>query len=539
MLQFVNNLRWNDRISFLNRIPVFMTLICAFIIIGALFFAPARAQDQCGVVTTMSFPVDRSVFHIAQDFGVPSPRHQGRYHTGEDYSAGRGGGLGQPVRAIADGRVTYSAPTGWGRDGGVVIVEHTFPDGTVAYSQYGHMMETESYLFPARFTCVKAGDVVGAVGNARPAPHLHFEIRTNQPDVPGPGYTSEIPTALGWRVPSQFVVNWGTWLSPAHLWHVETPGRLLVPPFDIPGQGMLLLDATRLRFATPDGRVLWRINLDRPALGLTSADGLPLLMYPDGLMQIINLDGTVGEIRELGFALDGRPIPAGDLLLLHTPDNTLVALGADRLTPVWQLADVPPLKQAFAAPTLLGLVTQGDEILSVGYDGALLDRAQLTGPASLSAAVGGGLLAYTQGGLWRVDSTGTWALALETAPAPGETGAALDAGDGRMFTLNQTTDTNALLSAYDLNGAVLWNAELADVSGAASLARYGDVLLLTTTHGNIVAARLDGGLCSTARIYGDGRSLVWHSLDADGTLRVMLGDQVLGLNWSEFLGACG
>ncbi len=504
-----------------------------------LFTTHTAAQDQCGLVSAVSFPVDRSVFQIAQDFGVPSPRHQGRYHTGEDYTAGRGGGLGQPVRAIANGRVTYSAPTGWGRDGGVVIIEHSFPDGSIAYSQYGHMMQSDSYPFPARYTCVKAGDVVGAVGNARPAPHLHFEIRTNQPDVPGPGYTADIPTALGWRVPSQFVVNWGTWLSPAHRWHVETPGRLLVPPLDIAGQGMLLLDATRLRFATPDGRVLWRISLDRPALGLTSADGLPLLIYPDGLMQFINTDGTLGERRELGFALDGTPMPAGDALLLHTPDNTLVALAADRETILWRLGDVPPLKAHFAAPTVIGLITTADEILTIAYDGALLDRAQLLGPASLSPAVGGGLLAYTQGGLWRVDATGTWALALETAPSPGETGAALDAGDGRIFTLHQLADSTALLSAYDLSGAVLWNAELADVSGAASLARYGDLLLLTTNRGSIIAARLDGGLCSTTRIYGDGRSPIWHSLDADGTLRVMLGDQVLGLDWAEFLGACG
>ena len=125
----------------------------------------------------ISFPVDRASFTLVQAFGVPSPRHQGRYHTGEDYHGPRGASLGQPVRAAASGLVTYSAPNGWGRDGGVVIIQHVFADGTTVYSQYGHMMETSTILFPARYSCVNQGDIIGAVGDIRPAPHLHFEIR--------------------------------------------------------------------------------------------------------------------------------------------------------------------------------------------------------------------------------------------------------------------------------------------------------------------------------------------------------------------------
>src|SRR5574338_14758 len=99
--------------------------LCAF---ALLIIQPARAQVQCGVVTSINFPVDTSAFRIVQDFAAQSPRHQGRYHTGEDWYGGRGTSYGQYVRAIANGRVTFSSPNGWGRDGGVIIIEHTFPD---------------------------------------------------------------------------------------------------------------------------------------------------------------------------------------------------------------------------------------------------------------------------------------------------------------------------------------------------------------------------------------------------------------------------
>jgi murein DD-endopeptidase MepM/ murein hydrolase activator NlpD len=97
------------------------------------FAAPVSAQTQCGFATSVSFPVDPAQFQIAQDFGAPSPRHQGRYHTGEDWYGGRES-YGTYVRSIANGRVTFSSPNGWGRDGGVIIIEHSFPDGTTAYS---------------------------------------------------------------------------------------------------------------------------------------------------------------------------------------------------------------------------------------------------------------------------------------------------------------------------------------------------------------------------------------------------------------------
>ncbi|MBN8619477.1 MAG: peptidoglycan DD-metalloendopeptidase family protein, partial [Anaerolineae bacterium] len=317
-----------------------LSLLLIAFLLGA---APAlRAQAQCGVVTGVSFPVDRSVFQLVQDYAVPSARHQGRYHTGEDYYAGPGQSFGQPVRVIADGRVTYSSPIGWGRDGGVVIVEHTMPDGTLVYSLYGHMIPTDTYPFPERYRCLRAGDVVGAIGDARPAPHIHFEIRTTGPDIPGPGYSIQPPAELGWLQPSRFILNWQTWLLSAHRWHVQLPedNRLVTPPLILDDGSMLLASRDRLRYASADGRILWRIILDQTPVALTLVDRRPVVVYPNGNLQFINLDASLGERWSVSVPLQSPALPFADRLLFHSADDTLLALTPDRRQIAWQQSGI-------------------------------------------------------------------------------------------------------------------------------------------------------------------------------------------------------
>ncbi|MBL8165081.1 MAG: M23 family metallopeptidase [Anaerolineae bacterium] len=513
-----------------------MKAICAtfstVLLLGGL---AARAQDQCGVVAGISYPVDLAQFQLAQDYNVPSPRHQGRYHTGEDYFGGRGVTYGQPVRAVAAGRVTYSAPNGWGRDGGVVIIEHTFPDGSVAYSQYGHMEEINEYRFPPRYGCVQQGDVVGAVGDIRPAPHLHFEIRINQPDVPGPGYSWDEPTVRGWRSPSRFIANWQTWLLPAHRWHVELADDAVfsAPPLVLDDGSLLMLDASRLRYATPDGRVLWRLNLERAAVAVTAWQGAPLLTYADGRMQRVNPDGTLGESWETGTAVTGAALTVGDLLVLRAPGDALLAFGADRRTPAWRLEGVPGSATIRASAGLIG-AANATQLLSIAPDGRLLDSANLSAGVSLSTAADGGLLAYTEGGLWRIDTNGVWALALENVPPGGEESAAIESESGYYLW------SGGALRAVDAAGTPRWQLDLPGVNGAAQLARYGNGLLLSTDGGDLIVVQADSGaLCATARVYADAASGLWRALGADGVLRVAGAGAVTGLDWAEFSGACG
>jgi murein DD-endopeptidase MepM/ murein hydrolase activator NlpD len=524
------------------------SLKCCAMLVSTLLLltplvVPASAQEQCGVVTSIAFPVDRGMFHIAQDFGVPSPRHQGRYHTGEDYYGGRNSSYGQPVRAIADGRVTYSAGNGWGRDGGVVIIEHRFPDGSIAYSQYGHMEDSATYPFPARSACVKGGNIIGMVGNARPAPHLHLEIRTNQPDIPGPGYTPGFPTDLGWVKPSQFIMNWGMWLTGAHRWHALAGGNLIAPPLELPDHSLMFLDRTRVRGLTPDGRILWRIILSKPAVGLAWQGASPMLVYADGSMQLVNNDATLGASWATGIALDSAPIPAGDLLVFHTSDNTLVAFGADRQSVVWRLDGVPPIVSARAASNFIALVTESGELLTVSTDGTPLNRSILSLPASLGDAADGSIMLYTPQGLWNIGVDGQPAASLENAPPGGEGSAALRTENGSIYLLRQaalnSAGTTATYIAYYGSDSTTWEYELTDVTGVAELNLYGNVLLVTTSFGNIVALQAGtGAMCNAVQVYGDQRSLAWHSLGNDGTLRLAVGDQLLGLDWVRFIGGC-
>ncbi len=387
------------------------------------FAAPASAQTQCGYATSVSFPVDPNVFQIVQDFGAPSPRHQGRYHTGEDWYGGRDS-YGTYVRAIANGRVTFSSPNGWGRDGGVIIIEHTFPDSSVAYSMYGHITNATGVIFPAPFTCVRAGDILAAVGDPRPAPHLHFEIRINQPDIPGAGYTWEDPVSDGFRRPSKFVANWQAWFLDSYRWRADIADEAgpIAPPVELSDHSLIALDAGRVLRISSDGRVLWRVILDTPAVGLVEQPSGVIIAYADGMMRLIDAEGNLGASWQTGLMLDSAPILAGDRLIFHTTDAGLAALDSGAHSVLWQIADAAPILRWSANGTALGLMTADNAMLTVSLDGQIVDRALLREPGSLAAA--GDLLAYTRGGLWRVAADGTWALDFPDAPSGGRASAA-------------------------------------------------------------------------------------------------------------------
>lgn len=186
-----------------------VTLILCLFVLSTLGVIPSewwQAVD-CGVTDFLSYPIDTTRYALMQPYTAPSPRHQGRYHTGEDWSIAGGAALGEAVTAAGRGKVRFSYPQGWGRDAGVIIIEHRMPDGVVLYSQYGHLTTSESVNFPEIGACVEAGDVLGVIADVRPAPHVHFEIRLAQPETPGPGYTWVLPESdlIGYRSPSALI----------------------------------------------------------------------------------------------------------------------------------------------------------------------------------------------------------------------------------------------------------------------------------------------------------------------------------------------
>jgi hypothetical protein len=489
----------------------------------------AAAQPQCGVVSGVSAPVEG--FGIMQDFAVPNYRFRGMYHTGEDYAGGRGGTLGQPVRAIAAGRVTFSSPLAWGRDGGVIIIEHTFPDGGVYYSQYGHLAEAEGAAFPRPFTCVAQGDTLGVIGEARPAPHLHFEIRVSGFDLAGPGYTEGDPLDAGYRRPTKMLTNWQFWLSPAHAWHLTLRDEAgpRTPPVILGDNSLLILDIDRIIRLTSDGRVLWRTNLERPAAALLPRLRAALIVYADGRMQPISIDGALEGAWETGVAPEGAPMFVGSQVAFRTTEGALVGLNADGLGVLWRLESVPPIARWASSGGVLALATTTDELLVIA-GGALVSRRTLTGAGSIAPLADGTLLGYAADAIWRIDAPYT------PDGAPGQTGgsALASAPDGRLFVLD-----DGVLTAFSPDMGILYQYAVPGVGGAFSVALEGDILRFVSTHGHIGAVRVgDGALCGLTRIFGDDRARVWSALGGDGVLRVGAADQFVGIHWRRFLGAC-
>lgn len=497
---------------------------------------PLAAQEQCGTADAISYPVDTTAFRLVQDFGVASPRHQGRYHTGEDWSIGAAS-VGQPVRAAAAGRVTYSAPTGWGRDGGVIILEHIFPDGSTYYTHYGHITQTDSLVFPARLSCVEAGEIIAVIGDARPAPHLHFEVRVRQPDNPGPGYTRENPETLGFRRPAQVIANRQAALHPAYRWstQVDTFGPA-VDPLMLDDFSMLVVDGDLLRGIGANGGVAWRVPVNGDAISLTGFERNPYLTYADGTIRRVDSAGAAQESYVLDFIPDAPPLQVGDTLIYHTRDNTLTALTPDRRAILWRLPGVPAYVQAAHSSALIALETVNNTVMLISADGRRLDEAVVRDGVGFAPLPDGRMLAYTRGGLWALDAAGGWTEYLPGAAPGGGAGAVLALPDGRLYLLEGTGQT---LTAYDPAGQVAFEARLpVTMRGQVEITLLDGALVMLSTHGQIVVAGAAGGFCGFTQMYGSDRARLWYALGADDTLRVAVGDLYAGFDWDRLAGDC-
>ncbi len=509
-----------------------------------LLSATAQSSD-CGIADTINYPIDTSFFTLAQDFAIASPRHQGRYHTGEDWYGGRNQSYGQPVRVAARGRVTYAYTLGWGRDGGVVIVEHEFPDGTIAYTQYGHITETDTYPFPSRFSCVEPGTVLGVIADARPAPHLHFEVRVANPDVPGPGYSWSNPFDEGFRQPSKFVANMQTRLQRGYAWHVFTSNgnpmtdfSHIAPPLILNDNSIMFFEGKVIKRATQDGRVLWRKTLERQPISIVGYQGFPIVTYADGTMQTVNSEGILGETWNLDISLASYPIALDNWLLYPTTDGKIVGLSGDLREIVWQVDNIPEFTRwhvtGDASDFVIGIITPTQEILTIAKSSEILDRALLRDSGSLSSLPDdNGILVYSRGGLWQINKQGEWSPFMDDAPQGGYRSAALALDDGRLFLFD-----GQLLRAYSPEQTEVWSAELENVTGEVKLSWVDDFILLTSSGGNVIAVRPEGGICNRVKAYGRDGGLVWHDLGEDQTLRIAIVDQIIGFDWQQFLGGC-
>jgi hypothetical protein len=125
-------------------------------------------------------------------------------HLGDDLNGigGENSDLGDPIYAIADGRVLLARDggPGWGN---VVILLHAYLEkGERKYVQsyYGHVQEM--LVHPGE--TVKRGQQIATVGtaNGRYFAHLHFEMREFLTPFIGAGYRDD---TRGWINPTKFI----------------------------------------------------------------------------------------------------------------------------------------------------------------------------------------------------------------------------------------------------------------------------------------------------------------------------------------------
>lgn len=152
-------------------------------------------------------PATRFDFPLGSENGAlayNAQRFTENHHLGDDLNGigGENSDLGDPIYAVADGRVLLAREggPGWGK---VVIVLHALEEGgkrRYVESYYGHCDE----ILVAPHQDVRRGQQIATVGTGggRYFAHLHFEMREFITPFIGAGYRENTD---GWLNPSEFI----------------------------------------------------------------------------------------------------------------------------------------------------------------------------------------------------------------------------------------------------------------------------------------------------------------------------------------------
>lgn len=210
------NLSTSKAGAWLGTIAAMLVVFLVALIAGVLFrsregfgakahaprFKLPSALDLASLPTAARFD-----FPIGSENGAfaynAQPFTQNR-HLGDDLNGigGENSDLGDPVFAVADGRVIYAQEggPGWGN---IVIVLHAYDErGARRYVQsyYAHLQSFSVAVLDE----VHRGQQIATVGNANGKyfAHLHFEMREFVTPFVGPGYRDD---TRGWLNPSDFI----------------------------------------------------------------------------------------------------------------------------------------------------------------------------------------------------------------------------------------------------------------------------------------------------------------------------------------------
>lgn len=499
----------------------FVLVTLVLVVIPSSIHAQTGAAP-CGYVDGFDFPVD-DIDLQHTDFGIYRARFNGR-HVGIDIAFEH---LGEPVRAAARGRVTYSNTEGWDTEKGVVVIQHIFPDGTQLNTIYGHMEELNGHTFPAMDQCVEKGDVIGAVGfPSLGRPHLHYEVRTRYRHEGGPGYTEVNPLELGWLHPIDFTYLARVWIDPAHKQHLSLAEPPTQSPLVMADGSIVVAQNSHLEGLTANGQELWQFD--------TLGDVTSLLVLSDGRIlasiegdQILVLNnGNYSALWQAPKTLE-TPIIFQNTVVLVTDDQTLAAYTPEG-TRLWTTPTLPGSVERWAINgDRLAVSLSGGELWIIDTAGTVIHQATYPSLTIPFSAPNGEFILLSGSIVSRMDTAFTVTPLFDTGRSLGPQAAWLrDAagtsylypGEGRSF------------YAYGADGTLLWIAYMPGSHlDAPHLALGGGQLIYAlTTDGQLLAyATDDGRLLGQFALYNGGidgfLDKRWLDVRPDDTVRFSSG----------------
>jgi murein DD-endopeptidase MepM/ murein hydrolase activator NlpD len=434
-----------------------------------------------------------------------------KYHAGEDWwwGSGRGSSFGRPVYSIGHGLVTYAEPEGWNRDKGVIIIQHTFADGSTILSFYGHLDPPSVLLQSGQ--CVVRGEQIAQIGRPRSSPHLHFEIRTQSPYAPLTGYWPEDPATAGWLPPSEFIWNQRMTTSPGVRWSRPPAESATANEFSgrkgigvVNGDTLVVLEGAALvGLALEDGRERWRYDegslITNAALDARPGAQEPLIYLSRraGKLEAFSLldeEGTVTFTSVWEIELDVGlgapaliPFPQGGVVIVAS--QWLSYIGADGNVNWTQREAIVPFAWA-ATSNQLFLSTRSTtgvtHLWQIGASGAQPWEAAGTAVAEgYPVLAGERLWLYSRDGLYRLDvETQTATLHYPLSPGSPSLGDTAALPDGGLL-LAHADRFDSRLIAFEAGGTLRWERSYRGlVDGQVQLAEIGGEIYVISEAGN-------------------------------------------------------
>ncbi len=458
----------------------------------------------CGYVEGFDLPVP-DIDTNQTDFAIYRARFGG-LHTGIDVSFEQ---LGEPVRAAARGRVTYSDPAGWDTEKGVVVIQHTMPDGSLVNTLYGHMEELNDHYFPAVGQCVERGAIIGAVGfPSRGRPHLHYEIRTRYRYEGGPGYTQVNPLELGWLHPLDFTFLARIWVLPAYRSHFSMVESATLPPLPL-ADGYVVVRSGHLQGLTTGGAPLWEFDTLGSVTGLLALpDGRVLAATSVNQVLVLN-QGSISALWQLPKPALTPPVLLGGAVVFMADDFALMAFTPDGL-PLWQTASLGDRAVRWVInQDRIAIAAQNNALWVVDGDGGVLYQATYAELPVPFAAPDGGFTVLSGTTIWQLDAGFARTPLVDTQRTFTADAELLRGPTGMLYVY---TGEGRALYSYAPDGGLLWIAympgshlrpPLLGIGGGRlvyALSMDGQLLAFDTGDGRLIAqlALYNGGIDGSA-----------------------------------------